>query len=152
MSKMTATEIQIATIRARRVDDTARAMMADGVTLTHEQADDLGDETMSWLSSRLGLTVRETDSGVECVADLPTIELSSYDLGDVTAADYDAWVAYVCDHIDEACGFEVAVEQRRYGAAGPDKITADTPEIARSIREAVAAMWDAAEWGQEVAS
>ena len=67
-----ATEIQIATIRARRVDDTARAMMASGVTLTHDQADDLGDEAMSWLTSRLGLRVTETDRGVEC-----TVEVAS---------------------------------------------------------------------------
>lgn len=67
MSTTIATETQIATIRARRVDDTARAMMVGGVTLTHEQADDLGDEAIGWLRSRLGLTVRETDRGVECV-------------------------------------------------------------------------------------
>lgn len=61
-----ATETQIATIRARRVDDTARAMMAQGVTLTHKQADDLGDEATDWIAARLGLRVTETDRGVEC--------------------------------------------------------------------------------------
>lgn len=64
-----ATETQIATIRARRVDDTARAMMAEGVMLTHEQADDLGDEAMGWITRRLGLRVTETDRGVECTVD-----------------------------------------------------------------------------------
>ena len=67
--KTTATAAQIATIRARRVDAIARDMMSTGVTLTHEQADELGDEAMGWLSSRLGLTVRETDSGVEAEAE-----------------------------------------------------------------------------------
>ena len=83
---------------------------------------------------------------------IPTLELSSYDLGDVTEADYDMWVSYVADHIDEACGFEVAVEQRRFGAAGSDRITHATDEQRATITEAVAAMWEDAEWGQEVAS
>lgn len=69
MTIQTATETQIATIRARRVDDTARAMMTAGVMLTHEQADDLGDECLDWLRSRLGLRVAETDRGVECTVD-----------------------------------------------------------------------------------
>lgn len=29
------------------------------------------------------------------MSSIPTIELSNYDLGDVTEADYDAWVSYV---------------------------------------------------------
>ena len=33
---ITATETHLATIRARRIDATARAMMAEGVTLTHD--------------------------------------------------------------------------------------------------------------------
>ena len=69
MSKTTATEEQIATIRARRIDAVARAMMTGGVTLTHEQADDLGEDGVDWLKTRLGLTVRETDRGVECAAE-----------------------------------------------------------------------------------
>jgi hypothetical protein len=64
MTTTTATAAQIDTIRARRVDATARAMMTDGVTLTHEQADDLGDEAMVWLRTRLGLSVETTDAGV----------------------------------------------------------------------------------------
>lgn len=39
-----ATSEQLATIRAMRVDDVARAMMADGVTLSWAQADALSDE------------------------------------------------------------------------------------------------------------
>jgi hypothetical protein len=64
MKTTTATAAQLATIRARRVDETARAMMTSGVTLTHEQADDLGAESLDWLRTRLGLTVEETNSGV----------------------------------------------------------------------------------------
>mgnify|MGYP003406173510 FL=1 len=63
-----ATQIQIDTIRARRVDAIAREMMAYGVGLTHEQADDLGDEAIDWLRTRLGLVVRTTDVAVVCEA------------------------------------------------------------------------------------
>ena len=69
MSKTFATETQIATIRARRVDNVARDMMANGVMLTHDQAYDLGDEAMGWLSSRLGLRINAAESGVMCEAD-----------------------------------------------------------------------------------
>lgn len=59
-----ATESQLATIRARRVDDTAREMMEAGVTLTHEQADELGDEACDWMSRRLGLQMTTDSEGV----------------------------------------------------------------------------------------
>lgn len=62
----TATETQLATIRARSINATARAMMVDGITLTHAQADELGDDGLAWIADRLGLSVVETDIGVEC--------------------------------------------------------------------------------------
>ncbi len=57
---------QLKTIAARRIDNTARAMMRNGVTLTHEQSDTLGEEGMAWIRTRLGLVVRTTDTGVVC--------------------------------------------------------------------------------------
>lgn len=66
MTPIQATEEQIRTIRARAINDTARDMMAHGVTLTHEQADDLGGEALGWMGGRLGLHVQETDTGVSC--------------------------------------------------------------------------------------
>lgn len=57
---------ELATIRARRVDDTTRAMMLRGVRLTHAQAADVGDAGIAWLASRLRLAIRATDIGVEC--------------------------------------------------------------------------------------
>ena len=71
---MQATEAQLATIRARRVDATARAMMVDGVTLTHAQAAELGDECLDWIADRLGLSVIETDIGVECTPYAPACD------------------------------------------------------------------------------
>lgn len=53
-------------IRSHAYNDEARELTHHGVTLTHEQADDLGSEALGWLGSRLGLSVRETDSGVGC--------------------------------------------------------------------------------------
>jgi hypothetical protein len=68
MKTTTATADQIATIRARRVDATAREMMTSGVTLSHEQADDLGDEAIDWLRTRLGLRIETTDTAVVCAS------------------------------------------------------------------------------------
>lgn len=59
-----ATPAQLSTIRDRRVDDEARDMMATGVTLSHDQADELGDEACDWIASRLGLHVATDDRGV----------------------------------------------------------------------------------------
>ena len=61
-----ATDLHIETIRAQRIDATAREMQAEGVMLSHEQADQLDDAALGWLRSRLGLVVRSTDRGVEC--------------------------------------------------------------------------------------
>lgn len=61
-----ATDEQITQLRAHAVNDITRKIMADGVSLTHEQADDLGAETLGWIGGRLGLNVKATDTGVEC--------------------------------------------------------------------------------------
>jgi hypothetical protein len=61
---MSATPEQMATIRAMRVDDTARDMMANGVRLTWDQADDLSGEQIDWLYCRLGLGRESCDTGM----------------------------------------------------------------------------------------
>lgn len=63
LRKMATTE-QMATIKAMRVDDTARTMMAEGVTLTWDQVDDLSGEQIDWLASRLGLGRTTDDRGM----------------------------------------------------------------------------------------
>lgn len=78
-----------------------------------------------------------------------TIKLSSYNMGDVTEEDFDAWAAYVAEHIDEMCGFDVRVDQFRFGSSdnsGDDLIEADAEEQRTTIEEAVREMWDRAEW------
>jgi hypothetical protein len=62
-----ATVEQIATIRARRVDDTAREMMREGVSLTWEEAETVGDEGCAWIARRLGLTKAADAEGVHFV-------------------------------------------------------------------------------------
>jgi len=57
---------QLDALRSRAINDVTRAIMADGITLTFGDVDDLGDETMAWIGSRLGLSVTTTDRGVEC--------------------------------------------------------------------------------------
>lgn len=61
-----ATDAQIEQLRLHAVNDATREIMARGVLLTHEQADELGEETLAWIGGRLGLDVKETDTGVLC--------------------------------------------------------------------------------------
>jgi len=61
-----ATTEQMNTIRVRAINDEARAMMEDGVDLTHAQADEIGADGLDWIARRLGLSVQETCDGVEC--------------------------------------------------------------------------------------
>lgn len=59
-----ATDEQIATIHKQAYDDEARAMQQSGVSLTWEQADDVGEMGTDWLVTRLGLIVTTDDAGV----------------------------------------------------------------------------------------
>ena len=59
----TATATEIAAIASRAVNSITRDLV--GVCLSHEQADEMGDEAIDWLRRRLGYTVRETAAGVE---------------------------------------------------------------------------------------
>lgn len=59
-----ATDDQIETIRKRAYNQTARDMAHGGVKLTWEQADDLGDQAIDWMRSRLGLRISTTDRGI----------------------------------------------------------------------------------------
>jgi hypothetical protein len=59
-----ATVEQIATIRARLIDDTAREMMLTGVSLTWAEAEAVGDEACDWIARRLGLAKMSDDRGV----------------------------------------------------------------------------------------
>lgn len=65
-----------------------------------------------------------------------TVQLSAANMGDVTEDDFDAWTAYVCNHIDAGVGFEVYdVSQLRFDNAGPDIVSGATEEQRAAIRE-----------------
>lgn len=55
---------QINSIRARRVDDATEDLMAYGARMTHAQAEELGEEAVDWLSSRLRLSLTTDDKWV----------------------------------------------------------------------------------------
>jgi len=73
----------------------------------------------------------------------PSVTLTSYNMGDVTAFDFMAWADFVTENIDDACGFEVAVESYRFGeSAARDYVSGATPEQEETIRHALRSMWD----------
>jgi hypothetical protein len=55
-------------------------------------------------------------------------------------ADFDAWVTYVCEHIDEATGLDVDVEVRRLGDVQNDAVTGTDDR--QLIHDAVRYLWD----------
>lgn len=57
-------------------------------------------------------------------------------------ADFDAWTTYVCGHIDEATGLDVAVEIRGARDAQDDRIVADD-EDRQTIDDALQSLWEA---------
>ncbi len=80
-----------------------------------------------------------------------SIELTSYNMGDVTDSDYAGWVAFVAAHIDDRCGFGVDVEASRFGqGSGRDRVFAKKAEEEEVVREALEALWeDWSEYGWE---
>jgi hypothetical protein len=71
-----------------------------------------------------------------------TLILRSYNMGNVTEAEFDAWASYVARQIDTRCGFTVDVDQARFGEAGDDVISGATDEQRETIRETIAALWE----------
>jgi hypothetical protein len=62
---------------------------------------------------------------------------------------FHTWAIYVCEHIDEACGFEVEVMMRGYHDVQDDEISGDD-EARTIVQEAKARLWD--DWCAEGAS
>jgi hypothetical protein len=59
-----ATDNQITQLRQHAVNSVTREIMTNGIRLTWAQADDLGDEVINWMSSRLGLKTITSDHGI----------------------------------------------------------------------------------------
>lgn len=58
-----ATINELNTIDAMRLDDTARHMARNGVSLSHRDAEAFGADKIDWLRTRLGLVMTSDDSG-----------------------------------------------------------------------------------------
>ncbi len=61
---VTATAAHITAISQMAVNDAAAEMRTHGVSLTHEQADEIDATGHAWLRQRLGLTCTTDDMGV----------------------------------------------------------------------------------------
>lgn len=67
---------------------------------------------------------------------------------DTDEADFDAWVSYVCDRIDETSGCDVTVETRMPRDIQDDDVRAqdlardDGYPAALAVTEALCALWD----------
>jgi predicted transcriptional regulator YdeE len=73
-----------------------------------------------------------------------TLHLTSYNLGpNATEDDYDHWIGYVCQKINEVAGGGVVdeVEASRWGEAGEDRVTGATDEQKVDIKEALETLW-----------
>jgi hypothetical protein len=75
-----------------------------------------------------------------------SVTLTAYNLGPNTReADFDAWVAYVAEHIDEATGLDVSVDAFAFtgrGAGGDkDNVSCDD-EDRETIEEALEMLWE----------
>lgn len=114
-------------LRAAQMDGGAGVILVDG-RRCYAEGPDLGES----------LSVRPINI---------TATLHADGMGEgATEADYDGWVAYVCDRIDEESGHEVSVRAERYGVAGDDTVTTDDrgddSEVREAVREALRSLWD----------
>jgi hypothetical protein len=66
-----ATQDQIQAIERRAYNDTTRRMAREGVTLSYEQVEIVGEEGIDWLQHRLGLQCTATHDGIECAVVAP---------------------------------------------------------------------------------
>jgi hypothetical protein len=80
--------------------------------------------------------------------DMATLVLGRDGMGASEAADFDLWVSFVCEHIDERVGFEVDVEERGKHDVQSDDIRTATDEEREVILTAKELLWaDWCAWG-----
>ena len=71
------------------------------------------------------------------------VTLTSYNTGDATEEDFDRWVAYVDQRIDEQVGATVRVDASAFGAAQTDDgVRGGNPDQRQSVREALEVLWE----------
>lgn len=82
--------------------------------------------------------------GPKCAVPAVTVTLTSYNMGDATESDFDAWASFVAARIDDATGLDVTVDQARFGEAGKDEIRGNVDDdMVETVREALRDLWDA---------
>jgi hypothetical protein len=79
-----------------------------------------------------------------------TLVLGRDGMGEADEEDFDTWVAYVCDRIDERAGVVVDVDVRAPRDVQSDEIRGGTDEQRTAVAEAKAALWD--DWCSEGAA
>lgn len=121
------------------------------VEINREEASNEAFDLEVEAGTRLGVRVSvedqiETDAGrcrYPVVGTTITLHLTSDGMGnEATEADYDAFVAFVCRHIDEAAGQEVDVDAARWGSPGNDRVTGVDRDVAAKINEAAQDLWN----------
>lgn len=72
----------------------------------------------------------------------PIVTLTSSNMGNYdTEEAYDSYVNFVCNNIDEYCGFEVYVDVLRYGECGDTKIISQDYESKERIKNILQDLW-----------
>ena len=66
-----AARAQIRALRLRAVNGVTRAIARDGLSLSHQEADSLGEEVLAWARQRLGVRVETDSDGVRLVPETP---------------------------------------------------------------------------------
>lgn len=73
-----------------------------------------------------------------------TVTLTSYNMGDVTEADYGAWIEHVADRIDERTGLDVTVEASPFGRGPSEDLISgyEDEDDRQSIQDTLHSLWD----------
>ncbi len=126
------TRTQIETLRTE-----AGSAGDDKMVRICDAALELGEESTAWRECSRAIAESQAQQAPA------TVTLTSYNMGgEATAADYDAWVRYVNEHIDERAGFTVQVDADRFGTAGDDRISDADDAQREEIKEALRSLWD----------
>jgi hypothetical protein len=57
--------------------------------------------------------------------------------------DFDSWIAHVQTHLENECGFDVAVDAAHFGHEPVEDVIANANDIQReAVREALRVLWD----------
>jgi hypothetical protein len=75
---------------------------------------------------------------------IPTITISADGTDCSSGDDFDTYVSFVSDRIDDRAGFTVNVESAPFGEGGADRISGADDAQRETIREAMQVIWQ--EW------